>query len=244
MSNLESAIRILQCLSPDTPMLKVTDVATRLGIAKSTVSRLLRTMHDGGLLKRDDNTPQYGPGPLALELSRLYASSNSLLDRIDEALANLVDEFGFTGFAGILDNGSVVILRQHQGSYRLRYVLEVGERQKPDEMALGIALLMRHDLMKKQAQTAANRRLSRAFLTDRVVEVPCRSVPGITAIGTALQAERTGQTIGFSISFPDIAAPAAMRAKIRSRMQAVAHKIGQDIQDSFHHSSSARATKR
>lgn len=233
MSNLESAIRILHCLSPDTPLLKVTDVSSRLGLAKSTVSRLLRTMHEGGLLKRDENVPQYGPGPLALELSRLYAASNSLLDRVDAALANLVEEFGFTGFAGMLDGDSVVILRQHQGWYRLRYVLEVGEHHPPHDMAIGIALLARHNLS-AQLNSPQQRRLAKVFQVERAVEVPCRSVPGITAIGTALRHERNGQCIGFSISFPDNAAPAAMRVKIKSRIQAVAREIGQEIQDGFH----------
>ncbi|MBX3453356.1 helix-turn-helix domain-containing protein [Ferrovibrio sp.] len=234
MSNLESAIRILHCLSADTPTLKVTDVASRLGLAKSSVSRLLRTMHEGGLLKRDENAPIYGPGPLALELSRLYAASNSLLDKVDAALASLVEEFGFTGFAGMLDGDEVVILRQHQGWYRLRYVLEVGEHHPPSDMAIGVALMARHNLLGSPEIGPAQRKQAKAFMADRVIEVPCRSVPGITAIGTALREDRNGQCIGFSISFPDNAAPAAMRGKIKSRIQTASRAIAQEIGDSFH----------
>ncbi len=228
MSSLDSAIRILRCLSPRTPVLKVTEVAERLDMPKSTVSRLMKLLHEGGLLRRDEQAPQYGPGPLGLTLGRLYLARNGLLDQVDKALAAIVERFGFCGFAGVLDGDRVVVVCQRLGWYQLRYVLEVGERLDPRETAMGTALIAR------RGGGWADDPAAQRFLADRVVEVPCLSVPGITAIGTALCPAGQEAAIGFSISFPDLAAPADTRAEIRTAVLEAARAIAPAIGDDFH----------
>lgn len=229
MSSLDSAIRILRCLSPRTPVLKVTEVAERLDLPKSTVSRLMKLLHEGGLLQRDENAPTYGPGPLGLTLGRLYLASNGVLAQIDRALAEIVEAHGFSGFAGVLDGEEVVVVCQRQGWYQLRYVLELGERLDVRESAMGTALMARREGVPPAADAATRR-----FLEERVVEVACLSVPGITAIGTALRPAGQTTGIGFSISFPDAAAPPETRRAIRDAVLAAARAIAPAIGDPFH----------
>src|SRR5690606_16445512 len=103
LSSLQSAIRILHCLSAETPRLRVTELAERLDMPKSTVSRLLRTLSEGGVLDRDHDTREYMAGPVALQLGGLYMARHDLLDLVDEAVCKLVDRFGFTGYVAVLD---------------------------------------------------------------------------------------------------------------------------------------------
>lgn len=240
MSSLESAIRILQCLSPETPRLRVSELAERLALPKSTVSRLLKTLSEGGVLDRDAETRAYMAGPMTLQLGGLYMAKHDLLDLVDDAVRRLVEQFRFTGYVAVLDQSEAVILRCRQGGYPLKFVLEVGTRQPAAEAALGIGLLaqlgeeeLAHTLALLPADNSyphppsdTTRALIAAFRRDGVVEVPCLSVPEITAIGSAVSVPAGNQpAIGFSVSFPDSAADRAMRARIAAEVAATARKL-------------------
>jgi DNA-binding IclR family transcriptional regulator len=241
MSSLESAIRILQSMSAGKPVLRVSDVSNELDLPKSTVSRLLKTLSEGGLLERDDESRQYSVGPLLLQLGGLYVSSRSVLDLIDREMPRLVSTYGFTGYAGILDGGHVVVLRQWQGSHPLRFILDVGSRLPAEQTALGLALMADSDDAAIEATLGAGATdpVTGAPVTlaqimhdvercrrDEWIEVPCATAPGITAIGTVITASHAGEpSIGLSISFPDHAADEALRAQMASRLTETARRI-------------------
>lgn len=240
MSSLESAIRILHCLSPETPCLRVSELSERLKIPKSTVSRLLKTLSDGGVLDRNDDTREYVAGPVALRLGGLYLAKHDLLDMVDEEVCRLVQQFGFTGYVAVLDRAEAVILRCRHGTYPLKFVIEVGTRQSAAEAALGIGLLAQLEQNALMSALAAPRiddsyihppaettlAQIEEFRQKGWVEVPCISVPEITAIGSAVDVSGSNQpAIGFSISFPDSAADSALRAKIAAEIGAAARKL-------------------
>ena len=56
MSSLTSGIDILQCFASERPELRVSDVARRLNMPKSTVTRLLKEMLHHGLVEQDRKT--------------------------------------------------------------------------------------------------------------------------------------------------------------------------------------------
>lgn len=240
LSSLESAIRILHCLSADTPRLRVSELSERLNMPKSTVSRLLKTLSEGGVLDRDDDTKEYVAGPVTLQLGGLYMAKHDLLDLVDEAVRELVDRFGFTGYVAVLDRAEAVILRCRHGRYPLKFVLEVGTRRPAAEAALGIGLLAQLD-ENALAQVLATPRLDSSYAHPPVeatlaqiadyrkrgwVQVPCLSVPEITAIGSAITVPPGNQpAIGFSISFPDSAADAATRERIAAEVSKTARRL-------------------
>jgi DNA-binding IclR family transcriptional regulator len=240
MSSLESAIRILHCLSADTPRLRVTELSDRLSLPKSTVSRLLKTLSEGGVLDRDPETKEYVAGPITLQLGGLYMAKHDLLDLVDDAVRRLVEQFRFTGYVAVLDQSEAVVLRCRQGAYPLKFVLEVGTRQPAAEAALGIGLLAQLGEDELSQVLAApreqdsyvhpteqeTRALIAAFRRDGWVAVPCLSVPGITAIGSAVIVAGSRQpAIGFSVSFPDSAVDRALRGRIAAEVCAAARKL-------------------
>lgn len=242
MSSLERAIRILQCLSSSSPRLRVSDVSEQLGLPKSTVSRVLRTLGDGGLLQKNAESRQYTAGPLAQRLGSLYLSEHSLINRIDDAVAKLVVRYGFVGYVGVLNGADVVILRHRFGSYPVRYFVEVGTRFPATETAIGIALMActadRHRLpvLKRNGASRAtlpSRSLSATmdkWRRDRSIEVACTSVPGISAIGSAIDAAQAHDpAIGFSISFPDSAADESLRREMAADIADTSRRLaGED----------------
>lgn len=83
------ALSILSLFSRETPMLRTSDVAVRLDMNLSTVSRHLNTLLDWGFLQRDDITGCYSPGlqivalaGIALQNSEVYRHSYAELSRI------------------------------------------------------------------------------------------------------------------------------------------------------------------
>ncbi|QDC01649.1 IclR family transcriptional regulator [Mesorhizobium sp. 8] len=237
MSSLESAIRILQCFTPGTPRLRVTELAERLDLPKSTVSRLLKTLSDGGMLDRDEATRQYDAGPVALQLGALYMAKHSLLDLVDEAVSRLVERFPFTGYVAVLDGADAVVLRCRQGGYPLKFVLDIGTRQPAAEAAMGIGLLSQLDETKLEEALRAGRNAGdnvipatreaiSHFKREGWVEVPCLAVPGITAIGSAVLPPNDREpAIGFSMSFPDAAVDNQKRTEIAREVLTTAQHL-------------------
>lgn len=75
-SPITNAIAVLRCFTVDEPLLGVTDIAARIGLHKSSVSRMLATLEAEDLVERDSATRRYRlglgvigiAGPLLAEL--------------------------------------------------------------------------------------------------------------------------------------------------------------------------------
>ncbi len=237
MSSLDSALRILQCLTPETPRLKVSEIADRLALPKSTVSRLLKTLSESGVLDRDEETRQYFAGPRALQLGGLYMAQNDLMDFVDEAVLDLVSTYGFVGYIGVLDGLDVIIIRHRQGSYPLKYVLPVGTRQFAPAAALGIGLLARLDsgsIEVLEDAVAPEQDFDLEILKKNIssharngfIEIACKPVPGISAIGSSVHIPGSNEpAIGYSLSFPEAATDAAMRKRMSGSVASISETI-------------------
>ena len=78
---------ILECFSPENAELAVTEVSARLGMPKSTVSRLLQTMAGQGLVEQDEGTRRYRVGPLPFRLGQLYYAHVKVAELVETAHA-------------------------------------------------------------------------------------------------------------------------------------------------------------
>src|SRR5712692_1442038 len=68
LSSVHNAIRILREFSQDTPDLGVTELSRRLGLSKSSVFRLTRTLRDAQLLQKNQKTRKHHLGLTAFEI--------------------------------------------------------------------------------------------------------------------------------------------------------------------------------
>lgn len=207
---------------------------------KSTVSRLLRTLSDGGVLDRNEDTKEYAAGPVTLQLGGLYMARHDLLHLVDEAVRKLVDRFGFTGYVAVLNRAEAVVLRCRHGAYPVKFLLGVGTRRPAAEAALGIGLLARLGEAELRAALEAPRSDDTyvhppvettlgwigEYRQQGWVEVPCASAPEIAAIGSAVDTPPGGQqAIGFSLSFPVSAADAVMRQRMATQIRETAQEL-------------------
>ena len=90
-SVIVNAIAVLRCFSAEEPLLGVTEIALRVGMHKSTVSRILTTLEQEDLVERDSSSRRYKlglgliavAGPLLAELEERRVAY-PLLHRLTE----------------------------------------------------------------------------------------------------------------------------------------------------------------
>ncbi|MEV7649841.1 IclR family transcriptional regulator [Arthrobacter sp. NPDC089319] len=96
-----NAIQVMRCFSVETPLLGVTEIATRVGLHKSTVSRILATLEQEDLVERDSSTRRFKlglgliavTGPLLADLDvrrAAYPVLQDLTERTGETTALMV----------------------------------------------------------------------------------------------------------------------------------------------------------
>lgn len=246
MSTLETALDILDCFGPSSPELAVTDVARRLGIAKSTVSRVMKTMTGRGMTEQSEESRRYSVGPLPLRLGQLYRARMQTLDLVAAATERLANETGFTGYVGVLDGADVVILRMTQGGYPVRIVLEPGYRVAAFATAMGRALLaqeadtvLRAMLPSVLTYKPTGLRITlpqllrdlATFRRQGFVQVSETTFPGIRAVGAAVRAPAETRGVGFALSFPVGAADASEQARIVAAVQTTADTLAARVGD-------------
>jgi DNA-binding IclR family transcriptional regulator len=229
MSSLENALRILDLLADDRPVLRVSEVCRDLALPKSSASRLLRVLGEAGLLERGSDGG-YAAGPRGLKLAEFYLGRRRLPPAVDEALDALVEGFGFTGFASVLVGRQIVLLRVRQGSYPLRYVREIGTRLAAWRTAMGRALLARLPDADVRARLDSVSDLDPERLLLELAEIRQRGIvvsqsaftPGATTIAAAFDAE---EPVAIAIAYPDSAANPELRQRMEAAVLARAREM-------------------
>jgi DNA-binding IclR family transcriptional regulator len=214
-----------------------------MNIPKSSVSRLLKTLSDYGIVERESRDLGYVAGKRALVLADLYLANRTLLDLIDVSLDALIAEFQFAAYAAVLSGPDLIILRAKHGSYPLRLVQEVGKRMPAHTTSIGLALLARKT-DEEAHQLVRERIKGRAEISEVLEQIACARttgaalttstvVPGISALGVAVQDPSRNEMLGFSISYPSSAADEATRTTMYERILEEGHAIGSRVNDAY-----------
>jgi IclR family KDG regulon transcriptional repressor len=142
VQSVERAIAILESFSLGKPERGVNELSRELGLHKSTVSRLMRTLKHGGLLSRNPETERYR---LGVDLIGLAAQVVSFMDVREVALPflrELAEVCRDTVNLSVMDAGQVVNLEQFvPPTRRIKNIGRVGRRMSPHCTAAGKVLL-------------------------------------------------------------------------------------------------------
>ena len=118
MSALLNAIRILSCFSEAEPELRLMEISRRMGLSKSHTHRLLATLLEEGLLKRDPKAAKYQLGLRLFQMGRLaVAGFDPPAWPAMQELARITNE---TVLLGVPDDCEVVFLQQVLSPHTLR----------------------------------------------------------------------------------------------------------------------------
>ena len=142
IQSAQRAIHILKVFQPDKRAWGVTELSRALGLPKSVVHRLLRTLEEEGMVMHDPETNGYRLGFEAYRIGMVYLGQWNLPEDSSRHLRTLVHELDMMAHLAVLDAGQVMYVNV---VYPPRYVGEefswAGRRQPPYRSALGKALL-------------------------------------------------------------------------------------------------------
>lgn len=231
MSSLQKALAILDLYSSQVAEVGVTEAARQIKIPKSSASRLMAAMAQQGMLEMEAKTRRYRPGFLAFRLGSLYQSHTSLVDLADQAVGELAERFGITGYVSLLDKTNVIVLRMRHGQSPLRTIVsEPGSREPAFNTAAGRALLARMDeatvtsLVSSFYPSGANRRARASEFMRILAKVRSRGWADadhydgqIGAIAAAVVPDDTQvRPVALSLSFPSASVDHAHRVRMVS----------------------------
>lgn len=120
---------------------RLRDIGDDLGIPRSSLYALLRTLSDRGWIRRDTTGTLYTIGIRALMAGTTYIDSDPYLRAAMPWLEELNRELDETVHYGRLDGSDVVYLTTKESSQYLRYINRVGRRLPASVTAMGKAIL-------------------------------------------------------------------------------------------------------
>jgi DNA-binding IclR family transcriptional regulator len=134
-------LAILDLYSAEERVLSVGEMARRLGVHKSSASRLAATLGAAGYLEPAGAPGRYRLGAKLLGLAALAAPGDTLAQVAVPVLERLVADCGETGHVAVLDGTEVVTVAVVDGWRSVRMHSTVGKRSPAHATAIGKALL-------------------------------------------------------------------------------------------------------
>lgn len=141
LTSVQRAISVLEALGEVDSGLGTNEVARRTDINASTVSRILATLADGGLVEHIPETGRYRLGLRLLQLGRAALGSLGLRDLARPHLAELAEVTGETATLSVPGEGEAVTLDYVPSPSSVRSEAAVGRTSAPHATAVGKVFL-------------------------------------------------------------------------------------------------------
>src|SRR5699024_152084 len=117
LSSVTNALRILKSFSTFEPRKRVTELSESLGLAKSTVSRLLSTLASEGFVIKDKKSNAYQLGLSVLTLGGIVTNNLEIHKEAAPVLNNLVNDTGETAHLAIMDGIDTIYIHTVECNY-------------------------------------------------------------------------------------------------------------------------------
>jgi len=141
IKSLARGLKLLERLALAENGAGITELATQLGIDKSSASRLVQTLASYGFAEQDPDTRRYRLGPRIVTLSRYMLTRMPLRDEAKPFLRRLVERTGEGAHLAILSQGGALYIDQVESPATLRATTGVGTVAPLHCTALGKVLL-------------------------------------------------------------------------------------------------------
>lgn len=141
VKSADRALTILETLARSEHKRSLAELATELGLPRSSLHGLLRTLERRGWVEADDGDQRFGLGVRALLIGDSYVNTDVSVLRAQPAMDMLSEALGETVHLGRLDGRNIVYLAKRESIHPLRLYSAVGRRLPAHATALGKALL-------------------------------------------------------------------------------------------------------
>ena len=141
LSSVGSALRLLKAFSAEEPELGITELARRLGVAKSTAHRLASTLVAEGFLEQAVADGPYRLGLLLFSIGTLVRRRMEVSEQAVPHLQALCEASGETVHLAVLHETEIVFLRNIESRQAIRPRSYLGVRKPAFCTSEGRALL-------------------------------------------------------------------------------------------------------
>ena len=141
LSSVATAIGLLKCFTAEEYELGVTDLAQKLGVAKSTVHRLARTLIEDGMLEQNPENERYRLGIALFGLGALVRRRMNLSSEARQDLFALRQATHETVQLAILDGADIMFVYNLESTQAIRVNSDIGVRKPAFCTASGRAIL-------------------------------------------------------------------------------------------------------
>src|SRR5438876_2917849 len=141
IQSVDRAVRILKALGEHPGRLGLSDLADRVGLAKTTVHGLLRTLQEHGLVEQHAESDKYQLGPELLQLGNSYLDLNELRSHALAWSEQLAMQSGEAVRVGVPHGDAALVVHHVFRPDASLQVLEVGALLPLHATALGKAVL-------------------------------------------------------------------------------------------------------
>lgn len=141
LKSLARGVQVLQCFTPDAPILPLTAIAAQLDIPKGSAFRLVSTLERLGFLEQDADSRQYRLGVKVLTLGQTFLSGLEYPDVALPHLEELALDTRESASMAILDGGEIVYVARASIRRIMSGNLFVGSRLPAYCTSMGKVLL-------------------------------------------------------------------------------------------------------
>jgi DNA-binding IclR family transcriptional regulator len=127
LKSVGSALDVLECFATDGE-LGVSDIARRLGVAKSTAHRLLQTLVSRGFVEQDQSSGHYRLGIHLYELGQLAVARNKLRHAAMPTLRQVAHASNLTVNFAVPEGADVVFVERIENRDGVRILGHFGRR--------------------------------------------------------------------------------------------------------------------
>jgi len=128
INSVVRAARILESFTMETPILTNADLAKKIGVDKSTITRLMQSLEKVEFVTRDQVSGQYSLTHKLFQIGNVYVQNTDLNNEGRPLLEKLSDTFNENAQMGVLDKTEVLYLEQVRCSQHIKLMSFVGSR--------------------------------------------------------------------------------------------------------------------
>ena len=145
---LVRGLNVLKLFTPETPVLRLSDIAKALGISRSAAFRTTYTLTEMGCLLHDARDQSYSVGAGVLRLTYGFVGAREIPEIAQPELEALRNRTGWSVHLGILDGTSVLYIVRVPALPGDMSIVQVGRRLPARSTTMGRVLLS--DLTEEQ----------------------------------------------------------------------------------------------
>ena len=141
LSSVATSVRLLKAFSEEQVEIGISDLAKRLGVAKSTVHRLAVTLVADGMLEQNPDTGKYRLGIALFRLGSLVRRRMTMSNEARPFLRDLREKVNETVHLAVLDGSEIMYVFNLESTQAIRMRSDVGVRKPAYCTAEGQAIL-------------------------------------------------------------------------------------------------------